>query len=371
MSVVKNCLLVGLLSLFSIVASGCGSSDGTPSEVRGESTQSLLSLGPPASGARTTTCGLYCATGTHPTAYTQDQNCCVSAGCLPTSQTKVTCEADSAQFTKCGSGCPAHYAQTATSTNFNCRVPGSSGGSQNETAVTCTCNDATCCQKTTCAAHGATCGTIPDGCGGTLSCGTCGIGQVCNGNACICQTTCAAHGATCGTISDGCGGTLSCGTCASGQVCTNNNCCSPTTCAAQSKTCGTIPDGCGGSLSCGECASGQTCTGGSCVTCPNACPVGATRCGSTGVETCVAANGQCPTWTTTQVCGVRQACVVAASGAAACQCTSSCSQSSGCLDYYNLATCSVDANGCVYQTARNCYPAICASVYNSCYSYHY
>ena len=30
-----------------------------------------------------------------------------------------------------------------------------------------------CCTPTTCAAQGATCGTIPDGCGGTLNCGTC------------------------------------------------------------------------------------------------------------------------------------------------------------------------------------------------------
>lgn len=227
----------------------------------------------------------------------------------------------------------------------------------------CTCNE-------TCASRKATCGEVHF-CGGSVSCGSCASGQVCTNNNCCSPTTCAAQNKTCGTIADGCGGSQSCGSCASGEVCTNNNCCKPTTCAAQNTTCGTIPDGCGGSLSCGGCASGQTCTSGSCVTCPNACTVGATRCGSSGVETCVAANGQCPTWTTTQVCGVRQACVVPASGAAACQCTSSCSQSSGCLDYYNLATCSVDANGCVYQTARNCYPAICASVYNSCYSYHY
>ena len=36
------------------------------------------------------------------------------------------------------------------------------------------------CTPTTCAALGATCGTPSDGCGGTLSCGTCGTGSTCN-----------------------------------------------------------------------------------------------------------------------------------------------------------------------------------------------
>jgi peptidoglycan/xylan/chitin deacetylase (PgdA/CDA1 family) len=75
-------------------------------------------------------------------------------------------------------------------------------------------------------------------------------------------TTCAAKGKNCGSISDGCGKTLSCGSCGTGQSCNNNVCqaCTPTTCAAQGKTCGTISDGCGNSLSCGSCPTGQTCT---------------------------------------------------------------------------------------------------------------
>lgn len=36
------------------------------------------------------------------------------------------------------------------------------------------------CTPTTCAALGATCGTPSDGCGGTLSCGTCPTGKICN-----------------------------------------------------------------------------------------------------------------------------------------------------------------------------------------------
>lgn len=37
------------------------------------------------------------------------------------------------------------------------------------------------CTPTTCAAQGATCGSIPDGCGGTLQCGGCASGSTCGG----------------------------------------------------------------------------------------------------------------------------------------------------------------------------------------------
>ncbi|MFP2905911.1 Ig-like domain-containing protein [Pyxidicoccus sp. 3LFB2] len=119
------------------------------------------------------------------------------------------------------------------------------------------------CTPTTCAAQGKTCGTIPNGCGALLNCGTCGAGQACStDNVCVCApTTCAAQGKNCGTISDGCGGTLSCGTCAGGQECPADNVCTcvPTTCAAQGRTCGAMSDGCGGTLSCGTCSAGSIC----------------------------------------------------------------------------------------------------------------
>ena len=53
------------------------------------------------------------------------------------------------------------------------------------------------------------------------SCGNvCGTGASCSGGACVCvPTTCAAHGWDCGTVPDGCGGTLSCGTCSGGLIC--------------------------------------------------------------------------------------------------------------------------------------------------------
>jgi mannobiose 2-epimerase len=134
------------------------------------------------------------------------------------------------------------------------------------------------CTPTTCSDLGAACGTPSDGCGGTLSCGTCPTGQMCSASyQCVCApTTCAAQGAVCGTISDGCGGTLSCGTCPTGQTCSaSNQCiCTPTTCAAQGAVCGTISDGCGGTLSCGTCPTGQTCNASNqCVDGTNTAPV--------------------------------------------------------------------------------------------------
>lgn len=54
----------------------------------------------------------------------------------------------------------------------------------------------------------------------------------CDGVAAFCQpvpgsctpTTCQARGKNCGSISNGCGGTLACGSCATGYPCVNNVC---------------------------------------------------------------------------------------------------------------------------------------------------
>ena len=147
---------------------------------------------------------------------------------------------------------------------------------------TCTAANVCACTPTTCAAEGKTCGTIADGCGGTLACGTCASGTCTAANVCACTpTTCAAEGKTCGTIADGCGGTLACGTCASGTCTAANVCaCTPTTCAAEGKTCGTIADGCGGTLACGTCASG-TCTAANVCACtPTTCAAEGKTCGT-------------------------------------------------------------------------------------------
>ena len=79
--------------------------------------------------------------------------------------------------------------------------------------------------------RGDNCGTVPDGCGGTVNCGTCMAPQTCGGgsptnpNVCGCTptATCPA-GDNCGSVPDGCGGTINCGTCGAGSTCTNNQC---------------------------------------------------------------------------------------------------------------------------------------------------
>ncbi|WP_177233818.1 hypothetical protein [Stigmatella erecta] len=82
------------------------------------------------------------------------------------------------------------------------------------------------CTPVSCEGQGAQCGTVSDGCGGTLNCGGCGEGQrcglsqphVCGTEACT-PRTCESVGASCGTVEDGCGGTLRCGTCGVGMTC--------------------------------------------------------------------------------------------------------------------------------------------------------
>lgn len=89
-------------------------------------------------------------------------------------------------------------------------------------------NEGGSCTPATCAAQGKNCGTVSDGCGKTLACGSCGGGETCGGGGanlcgkgCV-AATCDSLNKSCGPVSDGCGGTLDCGGCASGQSCGAN-----------------------------------------------------------------------------------------------------------------------------------------------------
>jgi len=173
-----------------------------------------------------------------------------------------------------------------TVTCGTCTAPQSCGGSG--TANVC---GAACTPITTCPA-GADCGTLSNGCGGTITCGTCtgantcGGGGVANqcGGACVPATTCPA-GQTCGTAPDGCGGTIACGTCTLPQTCGGagvaTTCgCTPRTACATGDNCGTVPDGCGGTIACGTCTSPQVCGAGS--------PGVANQCGCAPITSCSA-----------------------------------------------------------------------------------
>ncbi|MFO0572498.1 MAG: hypothetical protein U1A78_00725 [Polyangia bacterium] len=165
------------------------------------------------------------------------------------------------------------------------------------------------CGLVTCEKAGATCGLIGDGCGNTIDCGTCTAPQTCGGggtqfqcggnNACVPMTAaqaCGALNAECGEVSDGCGGTVTCGSCITGLTCGGGGVafkcgaggggpCTPLTCAQLGSNCGSTGDGCGGTIDCGTCPSGQACGAGGV----------AGRCGSTTCtpRTCAQAGATC------------------------------------------------------------------------------
>lgn len=91
------------------------------------------------------------------------------------------------------------------------------------------------CAPVTCAGVGVACGAVPDGCGGTLDCGTCGPDDH---TGCI-PKTCAET--ACGQVDNGCGVALDCGTCDSSEGCVANRCVQTECGAAGDNACG----GCG------------------------------------------------------------------------------------------------------------------------------
>ncbi len=72
------------------------------------------------------------------------------------------------------------------------------------------------CTPKTCIDVGFTCGSASDGCGGTLSCGTCGANQQCTAGRCQVDV-CGAQHAVCGTIQG-----QSCGTCPGTSTCSSD-----------------------------------------------------------------------------------------------------------------------------------------------------
>ena len=122
-----------------------------------------------------------------------------------------------------------------------------------ETCAGCCDTSGTCQAGTTDAACG-TGGTACVACRGTGV--TCGGGDPGTPGICGCTpTTCAAEGAECGSIPNGCGETLECGTCSNPTPI-----CVGTTCTACS------PDN--------PCPAGQLCDGGACQSCGDVCPSG-------------------------------------------------------------------------------------------------
>ncbi|MCS6898437.1 MAG: hypothetical protein RMJ98_01385, partial [Myxococcales bacterium] len=152
------------------------------------------------------------------------------------------------------------------------------------------------CTPKTCAQQGKNCGVTGDGCGGTIDCGTCASGQICGAYAanvcwspaaCTPKTfaqACTQAGKNCGSVPDGCGGVVNCGSCPATQLCGGGgvpNVCGGTVCIPKTfdqactnagKNCGPISDGCGGLINCGTCQFPASCGGGGI---PNKCGVNA------------------------------------------------------------------------------------------------
>ena len=203
------------------------------------------------------------------------------------------------------------------------------------------------CTPTTCVAQGKTCGPIPDGCGGTISCGTCPVNMVCQDGQCA---TCATEGSPCAGDGVCCGG-----------VCCRDELIDPvgTCCASRNRCCGR--DCCTEGEACdqrflmcvpctkeGECQNpvpfcvccpgldllcdGEGCR---CVPKPVACPAGnctATSCGTGctcvslggGAKACVAL-GSCPVGNCTAgTCGTGCTCVSLGTLSSRCVSTSTC-----------------------------------------------
>ncbi|RKI36567.1 hypothetical protein D7Y27_28020 [Corallococcus sp. AB004] len=69
-------------------------------------------------------------------------------------------------------------------------VAGGSNGQTLGNLKTCERYVSATCVPLSCTSQGAACGTLPDGCGGTVSCGTCGSGLTCSAaNACVSDAT--------------------------------------------------------------------------------------------------------------------------------------------------------------------------------------
>jgi hypothetical protein len=97
------------------------------------------------------------------------------------------------------------------------------------------------CQPATCSSLHDNCGSVSDGCGGTLSCGTCGSGQTCQANVCTSSSTpaCAAGYAQSGCL-NGYGQNTVVSNGGHNWVCSNGNC---TNCAGYT-TCAPGGSGC-------------------------------------------------------------------------------------------------------------------------------
>jgi hypothetical protein len=190
---------------------------------------------------------------------------------------------------KCGSvsnGCDGSYTCNAGNGGDTC------DSTLAEECIAGTCTAPVCTPRTfaqACPGGGGhkSCGVQPDGCNSTINCGGCAADESCGrggpslcGPNPVCQPTPAATACAgkCGTVANGCGGTIACNSSNGGVSCTGseycgatqpNRCgtppvtCTPRSCAQLGHSCGLASDGCGHQLNCwsGCSPSDPSCTG--------------------------------------------------------------------------------------------------------------
>ncbi|WP_437331276.1 hypothetical protein [Sorangium sp. So ce394] len=159
-------------------------------------------------------------TSTDPSSPLYDPTC-NGQGCLPAN---APCDAT----LPC---CDGLLCQNGTCSDPCASAPCQNGGAcaTTESGYTCTCApgfSGTNCETNIdeCAPNPCVHGTCNDQVNGyTCTCAPDWTGTNCETPVCV-PTTCAAQGATCGSIADGCGGTLDCGSCGSGFTCESGTC---------------------------------------------------------------------------------------------------------------------------------------------------
>ena len=217
-------------------------------------------------------CGGTLSCGTCSAGQTCTNNVCVSS-CVP-----LTCSglgkncgavADGCGGTiSCGT-CPSN--QVCGSNNVCATPPPVSSCSHSEcssgTKLTSTCS---ACSQKVCASDPYCCNTAWDSICANEGKSMC---TVCGAPTCT-PSTCSSLGKTCGSVSNGCGGTLSCGSCALGQTCTNN-------------VCTTAPTSPPGTCAHSQCSSGAKLVGG-CTSCVSSiCAADSFCCASSWDSICV------------------------------------------------------------------------------------
>ncbi len=118
------------------------------------------------------------------------------------------------------------------------------------------------CIPDSCKSLNKECGTWPDGCGGQLDCGQCGLHQVCKKGKCQTQQPYCGDGICqaeedCASCPEDCG-------CKNGEVCYQSKCCKPKNCQDLGMECGQASDECGRLLDCGGCDPDESCEQGKC-----------------------------------------------------------------------------------------------------------